>query len=183
MLSRVLVYIAMFALPAFAEMKNELDDFREVPWGLMAPQSNKNQWRLMETFPLAGPFQKIYVRKNEKYYLGDGTIDRVAYYFHRALGFFHVEIMAMGQENYELIRKTCIENWGKPDNDVREINKKEGYDTQDTYWVGQRVTAKLSGRKYAMSGQYYIQVDIYLNEYSRQMKMDLNEMSQRNKGF
>lgn len=175
-----LLCVAFFVSPAFAEMKNELDNFRGVPWRMAPPRSKKNQWGLVEYAPIAGPFQKVYERKNEKLHLGDAKIVEVHYFFHRNLGFASVDIRARGQENYELMRKVCIKNWGKPDKDVRRVNKKYDTDVKETVWVGKNLTAELSSH---VDVDYATTLRIYLNEYILYVRRDAKEMLQRMDGF
>lgn len=180
LLSLTIVCIAVFVLPAFAEMKNELNNFRGIPWRMAPPQSNRNQWELVDIGPIGGPFKKVYERKNEKLHLGDAEIDSVYYLFHRHLGFAEALLtFASGQQNYELVRKACLDNWGKPDKDTREINKEHGYDLHETYWVGQGVTAELT----CYRRNYSARLRIYLNDYPLYIQRDNQEMRQRLQGF
>lgn len=135
----ILLCIILFTIPAYA-MKNEPDNFRGIPWGIKPPKNNlfwKNKWGLSR---LGGP---IYWRDEDVSIGGAKILSPINYLFDDSLGFGAVEITFSGIKEYELIRKTCIEEWGKPDYEKREKNKEYDYDLIEHIWIGKRITARL----------------------------------------
>lgn len=139
----ILLCIISCTVPACA-MKNEPDDFRGVPWGTPEPRKKLfgynffvyNKWGLKHLY------DGEYTRDQEVYIGGAKITSTVSYHFLDSLGFACANVPFQGQENYELIRKACVESWGEPD--TEEHTKNRVIDSLKSIWVGERISVSIS---------------------------------------
>lgn len=141
----IIVGVVSFALPAFAEMKYEPDGFRDIRWGTPMPKNNifgfNKQGFVFN--PLSSSSHDsilVYNRKKEKLILGGASLTEIEYIFMEVLGFCGIRIYFQGDKNFELIRKACMDSWGKPTKEV--FNQK--LKITDIWWRGEKVLISFS---------------------------------------
>lgn len=141
----VVVCIGSSALPAFAEMKYEPDGFRDIRWGTPVPKNNifgfnKQGFVFNPLSSTSHNSTLVYNRKKENLMLGGASLTEIEYMFIDVLGFCRVMIYFQGDKNFELIRKACLDSWGKPTREV--FNPK--FKVTNIVWRGEKVLISFS---------------------------------------
>lgn len=170
LISFMLLCMMLFTVPVFA-MKNEPDNFRGIPWGAEPPKNNlfgKNKWGLKQLST-----SNLYWRDEEVSIGGAKITAPINYTFHDDFGFACAVVLFRGQGNYDLIYKACIENWGKPDQERREENKEFAYDQAEAFWIGQKVTVRIS---YYFKPNEMGELRLYLNTYAEAKRREVEEI-------
>ncbi len=106
-LSLVLVLVLALSVGAFA-FQNEPEGFRGLKWGDPSTEDMK--------FLLDSDDMKAYTLPDDKMYLGDVTLYRIAYMFYEGR-FTSVGIYYNGEDNYNLLEIICKERYGEQEID------------------------------------------------------------------
>jgi len=106
-LSLVLVLVLILSVGAFA-FQNEPEGFRGLKWGDPPTEDMK--------FLLDSDDMKAYTLPDDKMYLGDVTLYRIAYMFYEGR-FTSVGIYYNGEDNYNLLETICKERYGEQEID------------------------------------------------------------------
>jgi len=106
-LSLVLVLVLALSVGAFA-FQNEPEGFRGLKWGDPPTEDMK--------FLLDSDDMKAYTLPDDKMYLGDVTLYRIAYMFYEGR-FTSVGIYYNGEDNYNLLETICKERYGEQEID------------------------------------------------------------------
>lgn len=166
-----LLCVLLLAASVFA-MENEPDEFLGIPWGAVSPEQNFSDGCGMGGFtPLTvDPVDSItvYHRPREKVAIaGVQPLSPIAYFFHDSLGFVRALMRFKGVESYQRMVKACVEQWGKPDEERRDVNRESDYDLAVNIWRGERVTVFLS--YYYKKSEVGI-LSLYLNDYLAEIR-------------
>lgn len=166
-----LLCVLLLAIPAPA-MENEPDEFLGIPWGAVSPEKNFIGSGDMGGFEARrleiGGSVTLYERPHEKVSIfGVKPLSPIAYFFHDSLGFARALMRFKGVENYQQMLKACVDQWGKPDEERRDVNQELGYDLAINIWQGERITVFLS---YYYKKSEVGTLSLYLNDYLAEIR-------------
>lgn len=174
------ITLALLATPVFA-MKNEPDGFRGIPWGAMAPKNNiagGNKWGLTE-IGKTDDGATVYWRLHDSVIIGGAKMSSfVEYSFHDTLGFAQVRMKFEGSENFDLLYKACVEDWGKPKNEERIQSEK--INCVESLWLGEKVIIQLY---YNFGTPEIGGLTIYLIDYHKARIKERANQKQRESGL
>jgi hypothetical protein len=138
----VLAVLLLFHGTSVLAFQNEPDNFRGIKWGA-AIGTLSNMKLIVEDGD-----DKFYQRKNDKMKMGEATLDRIFYDFHRGR-FYSVEIYFNFQSNFSIIKDTFFRMYG--------VGYQPNPSIEEYWWFGHDIDIKLKySERVKMGSVFYI---------------------------